>query len=150
MKKFSFRLQTVLEIREKTLDDKRKEMAVVAARLNEQIEILENIKTRQNNIKDSLMQIYNNGSQLDITEVVNYKEFLGRLINEQKKQELLVEQFKKVFAIKQREVTEALKQVKILEKLKETQENKFYKEIEYNEAKELDDIVSTRFRKATV
>ena len=26
---------------------------------------------------------------------INYKEFLGRLINEQKKQELLVEQFKK-------------------------------------------------------
>jgi len=49
--------------------------------------------------------------------------------------------------LKQLEVTDALKEVKILEKLKETQEKKFYQEILYTEAKELDDIASTRFKK---
>ena len=147
MKKYSFRLQTVLGIREKKLEDKRLEMAKVIATLNEQNAQLETIIGRQANAKSTLENIYSNGQELDILEITNYKDYLGKMIVDAKNQEATIERTKNLLKFKQLEVTEALKEVKILEKLKETQEKKFYQEILYTEAKELDDIASTRFKR---
>lgn len=147
MKKYSFRLQTVLEMREKTLEDKRREMAMVIAKLNEQNQCLESLIQRQENTKKSLENIYNSGIELDILEVTNYKNYLGKLIVDAKNQEQFIEKTRNLLRFKQLEVTEALKAVKILEKLKETQEKKFYQHYEYVQAKEIDDIASTRYKK---
>lgn len=149
LKKYSFRLQTVLEIREKKLEDKRLEMAKVIATLNEQNEQLEAFIAKQTNARNTLENIYGSGRELDILEVTNYKDYLGKVIVDAKNQEAVIERTKNLLRFKQLEVTEALKEVKILEKLKETQEKKFNQEILDAEAKELDDIASTRFKKAT-
>ena len=135
-------------MREKKLEDKRREMAVVVAKLNEQLQFLENLMSEQEKIKDNLEFIYNEGKDLDITEITNYKDYLGKVITESKNQEKHVEQTRNLLKFKQLEVTEALKDVKVLEKLKETQEKKFYQHYEHLQAKEIDDIASTRFRKA--
>lgn len=147
MKKYSFRLQTVLEMREKTLEDKRREMALVIAKLNEQNQHLEELILKEKNTRTSLENIYNSGKELDITEVTNYKDFLGKVIVGAKNQVNVIENTKNILRLKQMEVTEALKAVKILEKLKETQEKKFYQHYEYVQAKEIDDIASTRYKK---
>lgn len=149
MKKYSFRLQTVLEMREKKLEDKRLEMATVIKKLNEQTQVLEEIITRQNNARETLENIYTSGNELDILEVTNYKNFLGKMIVDAKNQEKVIEQTQNLLKFKQYEVTEALKEVKVLEKLKETQEKKFYQHYEYLQAKEIDDIASTRYKKAS-
>lgn len=149
MKKFSFRLQTVLELREKKLEDKRREMAVVVTLLNKQLQELEQTKTRQNNIQKYLEEIYTSGKELDIIEVTNYKDFFGKTIIDIKNQEQIIEKTKHLLRFKQYEVTEALKDVKVFEKLKETQEKKFYEHYNYLQAKEIDDIASTRYRKAS-
>ena len=47
MKKFKFRLQVVLDMREKELEDRRREMARVAEALNQQQEKLQNIFKHQ-------------------------------------------------------------------------------------------------------
>lgn len=148
MKKFSFRLQTVLEMREKKLEDKRREMAKVIAQLNEQTQHLEMLISKQLSAKNSLENIYNSGKELDIIEITNYKDFLGKVIVDAKNQEAVIEKTKYLLIFKQLEVTEALKEVKVLEKLKETQEKKFYQHYEYVQAKEIDDIASTRYKKA--
>lgn len=147
MKKYSFRLQTVLEMREKTLEDKRREMAMIIAKLNEQNEYLEGLISKEKNVRSRLEDIYSSGEELDITEITNYKDFLGKVITDAKKQEKFIEKTKEILRFKQLEVTEALKAVKILEKLKETQEKKFYQHYEYVQAKEIDDIASTRYKK---
>lgn len=147
MKKYSFRLQTVLEMREKKLEDKRREMALVIAKLNEQNRYLECLISKQKNARSSLENIYKGGKELDITEVTNYKDYLGRVIVEAKNQEKLIEKTNHLLRFKQLEVTEALKEVKILEKLKETQEKKFYQNYNYLQSKEIDDIASTRYKK---
>jgi len=122
-------------------------MAKVIAQLNEQNELLEEFIAKQQNAKNSLENIYSGGQELDILEITNYKDYLGKVIVDAKNQEAIIERTKHLLKFKQLEVTEALKEVKILEKLKETQEKKFYQEILYTEAKELDDIASTRFKK---
>ena len=145
MKKFSFRLQTVLEMREKKLEDKRREMAVVIAKLNEQLEVLESFTNKQEDVKNYLEFIYNDGKVLNITEVTSYKDYLGKVVTDIKRQEKEIEQTRYLLKFKQLEVTEALKAVKVLEKLKETQEKKFYRHYEHMQAKEIDDIATTRY-----
>lgn len=150
MKKYSFRLQTVLEMREKKLEDKRREMAKVIAVLNEQNKKLDALILREHDTRNSLENIYSNGRELDILEITNYKNYLGKVIVDAKNQAATIEKTKFALKFKQMEVTEALKEVKILEKLKETQEKKFYKEYEYVQAKEIDDIASTRYGKVAI
>lgn len=150
MKKYSFRLQTVLEIREKKLEDKRREMAQVIARLNEQNGVLQQFISKKEHTKISLEKIYEGGENLDILEITNYKDYLGKVAVDIKNQEQVIEKTQYLLRFKQLEVTEALKEVKILEKLKETQEKKFYQHINYVEAKEIDDISSTRFNRVAV
>lgn len=147
MKKYSFRLQTVLEMREKKLEEKRLEMAKIISMLNEQNQVLEDLISKKNFTKTSLENIYDNGKELDITEITNYKDYLGKIIVDAKNQEMIIEKIQYTLKLKQFEVTEALKEVKVFEKLKETQEKKFYQHYEYLQAKEIDDIASTRYRK---
>ena len=92
--------------------------------------------------------IYAGAEELDILKVTNYKDFLGKISVDIKNQEKIIERTQILLRVKQMEVTEALKEVKILEKLKETQEKKFYQHYQYVEAKEIDDIASTRYTKA--
>lgn len=124
-------------------------MAKIIAVLNEQNKKLENLISRQASVKENLENIYNSGQELDILEITNYKDFLGKVIVDAKNQEQIIEKTKIQLRIKQMEVTAALKEVKILEKLKETQEKKFYQHYEYLESKEIDDIASTRYHKIT-
>lgn len=148
LKKFTFRLQTVLEIKEKALQDKQLEMAKILTVLNEQIQKKQALTTKKENIRNSLVQIYETSNALDIFEVMNYKNYLSLMINNIKTQEHVLENTRRLLYIKQKEVQEALKELKVLEKLKETQETKFYKHYDYVQAKEIDDLATTRYKRA--
>ncbi len=145
MKKFTFRLQVVLNMREKTLEDKRLEMAQVVKRLNVQIEKLEGLKEKQERLTSELNGIYDK-DEIDIGGIYTYKSFIAKLFDDIRNQEKIISEWRKLLRIKQNEVNEALKQVKILEKLKEKEEKKFNDFINYHEAKEIDDIVTTRYK----
>lgn len=122
-------------------------MAVVVAKLNEQTAQLEELILKQQNARKTLESIYEGSKELDILEVTNYKNYIGKVIVDAKNQEVVIQKTKYLLRFKQLEVTEALKEVKILEKLKETQQKKFYQEYEYIQAKEIDDIASTRYKR---
>lgn len=147
MKKFSFRLQTVLDMREKVLEKKQLEMAGILNILNQQIDRLNNLLAKKENTRNSLESIYENSEELDILEVTNYKNFLSKVINDAKNQDFIIQNTKMILEVKRSEVAEALKEVKVLEKLKEKQEKKFYQHYEYVQAKEIDDIASTRYQR---
>lgn len=147
MKKYKFRLETVLGMRRKVLEEKQLEMAKVVNILNMQIKLLEDLSSKKDLTKKNLEKIYENDTELDILEITNHKNFFSKIINEIKIQEQVIKNTKIILQAKQQEVTEALKEVKILEKLKEKQENKFYKHYEYLQGKETDDITTTRYQK---
>lgn len=125
-------------------------MAVVVAKLNDQLEALENLMSRQESIKNNIEFIFDDGKDLNIQEITNYKDYLGKVIVDAKNQEQVIEQTRFSLRFKQLEVQEALKEVKILEKLKETQEKKYYQNYEYIQAREIDDIASTRYKKVLI
>lgn len=145
MKKYSFRLQPVLDIREKTLEDKRLEMAQVIQLLNEQQEGLERLIAKQASYKDELESL-SLEDDLNVFALANFKNYMVNLQEQIIQQEHNIENTKKALRVKQEAVNEALKDVKVLEKLKEKQSQKFYKDIEMKEANEIDDISTARYR----
>lgn len=145
MKKYSFRLQPVLDIREKTLEDKRLEMAQVIQLLNEQQEGLERLIAKQTSYKDELESL-SLEDDLNVFALANFKNYMVNLQEQITQQEHNIENTKKALRVKQEAVNEALKDVKVLEKLKEKQSQKFYKNIEMKEANEIDDISTARYR----
>lgn len=145
MKKYSFRLQPVLDIREKTLEDKRLEMAQVIQLLNEQQEGLERLIAKQASYKDELESL-SLEDDLNVFALANFKNYMVNLQEQITQQEHNIENTKKALRVKQEAVNEALKNVKVLEKLKEKQSQKFYKDIEMKETNEIDDISTARYR----
>lgn len=136
-------------MREKILEGKQLEMAKVVAILNEQITKKERISSQKELTKQNLEKIYEKGEELDISSVTNYKSFFSKLLNDEKIQNGIIANTQTVLEFKQKEVNEAHKEVKIFEKLKEKQEKKFYQHIEYVQAKEIDDIASTRYQRVS-
>ena len=146
MKKYSFRLQPVLDIREKTLEDKRLEMAQVIQLLNEQQDGLGKLLAKQDAYKEELESL-SLEDDLNVFSLANFKNYMVNLQTQIKQQEANIENTKKALSVKQDAVNEALKDVKVLEKLKEKQSQKFYRDIEMKEANEIDDISTARYRK---
>lgn len=145
MKKYSFRLQPVLDIREKTLEDKRLEMAQVIQLLNEQQDGLGKLLAKQDAYKEELESL-SLEDDLNVFSLANFKNYMVNLQTQIKQQEANIENTKKALSVKQDAVNEALKDVKVLEKLKEKQSQKFYRDIEMKEANEIDDISTARYR----
>ena len=138
MKKFRFRLQVVLDMREKELEERQMEMARIVTALNTQQEKLQNIFQRQK--ENTLMQeTLAAAENLDIFQLEEHRTFGIKLIGDAKNQERIIER-------KQLEVKEAYQKVETLKKLKEKQEKEFYKEFLHAEMKEIDDITSARFK----
>ena len=145
MKKFKFRLQVVLDMREKELDERRRELARISAALNQQQEKLDNIFKHQalnNQEQEELVAAEN----LDIFQLEEHRSFGIKLIVDAQNQERIINNTKKILEHKQKEVKEAHQKVEVLKKLKEKQEKEYYQAFLQAEIKEIDDITSARFK----
>lgn len=148
MKKFTFRLQVVLDIKEKLLEEKLLEVAKVQRGLQEAVQKQKELESYQLEINQALMNVFNSGNDLNVVEVQRYKDFINKLIVDISNQKVIIQNVQKLLEIKRKEVNEVLKEKKVLEKLKENQKKQYYKELEQNSRKELDDITSSRYRSA--
>ncbi len=145
LKKFKFRLQVVLDMRENELEQRQMEMAKIVAALNAQKDKLQNIFLFQQKNTQDLEALYNSGD-IDVVQIENYRGYGIKLISDAKNQERIIQNTEMLLKRKQLEVLEAHKKVETLKKLKEKQEKEFQKEFLQSEMKELDDITSARFK----
>lgn len=148
MKKFQFRLQVVLDIKEKLLEEKLLELSKVQRGLQEAVEKQRTLESYQLEINQALMNVFQSGNDLDLVEVQRYKDFINKLIVDISSQKVVVQNISRLLEIKRREVNEVLKEKKVLEKLKENQQKKYYQEFEHYERRELDDIASSRYARS--
>ena len=148
MKKFQFRLQVVLDIKEKLLEQKLVELSKVQKGLQEAIQKQQTLESYQVEINQALLKVFQSGNDLDLVEVQRYKDFINKLLVDISAQKVVVQNITKLLEIKRKEVNEVLKEKKVLEKLKENQKQKYYKEFEQYERSELDDIASSRYMRA--
>ena len=148
MKKYKFRLQTVLEIKEKNLEQKLLELAQILERLNTEVEIEKQLIIEQNTLQSQIISSNSIESPQSLFEIQNARDYwsnLGIRIAEQKERIKNIQTFLKA---KQEEVNEAVKEKKVLENLKAKEQEKFYKEFLEYERKELDEIAISRFAQA--
>lgn len=145
MKKFQFRLQVVLDIKEKLLEQKLLELSKVQRGLQEAIQKQRTLEGYQMEINEALMNVFQSGNDLDLIEVQRYKDFINKLIVDISNQKVVIQNINKVLELKRKEVNEVLKEKKVLEKLKENQQKKYYQAYNYYQSRELDDIASARY-----
>lgn len=148
MKKYKFRLQTVLEIRERKLETKLQELAEVMNILNKELEIEKELINKKNSLTSNIVMLNKISTAPERLEMQNSRDYwvhLGIKIHQQRERIKNVQQF---VDYKQKEVSQAVKEKKILENLKEKDEKKFYDEYERQTRAELDDIAISRYKKA--
>ena len=125
MKKFQFRLQVVLDIKEKLLEQKLVELSKVQKGLQEAIQKQQTLESYQVEINQALLKVFQSGNDLDLIEVQRYKDFINKLLVDISAQKVVVQNITKLLEIKRKEVNEILKEKKVLEKLKENQKQKY-------------------------
>lgn len=144
MKKFKFRLQVVLDMRENELEKRRIEAAKILAILNEQKAQLNNIILAQQKNSEELENLYNM-EIFDIPQVEGHRDYGLKLVTDETNQRRIIANTSAILEKKQIEVREAHKKVEVLKKLKEKQEKQYYKDFLAYEIKETDDITTARF-----
>lgn len=146
MKKFKFRLQVILNMKEKLLEEKLLELAKVQRSLQDAMDKQSKLESYQCEINDALINVYRSGNDLNLVEIQRYKDFINKLIVDISNQKVVVKNITKLLTLKRNEVNEVLKEKKVLEKLKERQQKIYYHTFEQAQRKELDDIASSRYR----
>ncbi len=149
MRRFNFRLQSILNIREKKLEDERLKLAGIISKLEEQKDILLEMNEKKENLENELNNSLDN-RVLDIQTVVGFKNYLLRMSDDIKMQFEIIKRTQIELEEQQIEVSKAYKEVKVLEKLKEKQYKNFLFEYEQSQIKELDDITSSRQKKKVI
>ena len=144
MKKFKFRLQVVLDMRENELEQRPMEAAKILAALRQQEAKLNDIINSQT-LNSKEMDALFGAESLDIQQIEAHRDYGLKLATDIKNQERVIANTKMILEKKQEEVREAHKKAEILRKLKEKQEEEYYKEFLRLEVKEIDDITSARF-----
>jgi len=139
-------LETILTLKEKTLDEKRQELAKVMKLLNDANLYLKKLEQTKEETNLALIEMYKGEQTFDLNKIQIYKEYLIKLGSNIKNQHSIIKQIEKSLKNKQDEVNEALKDKNILEKLREKQSQKHYKELQQKEAMELDDIAISRYK----
>ena len=147
MRRFNFRLQSILNLKEKKLEDERLKLAGIISVLESQKDILLEMNEKKEYLEAQLENI-TNSQVLDIQHVVGYKNFLNRTTQDIKMQFEIIKKTQFELEEQQIKVNEAYREVKVLEKLKEKQYKNFLFEYEQTQIKEIDDITISRQRRA--
>ncbi len=145
MKKYKFRLQTVLDLKVKKLEEKMLELSKILTVLNAEKDKLQKLIDIKSSTTGTLTNMYAQDNILDISEIQLYKNYIVKITMNISRQNGVIENVNKLIKAKQLEVSQALKEKKIFEKLKENEQNKYYKEIQVQENRELDDIAISRY-----
>lgn len=143
MAKFIYRMQNILDIKYKLEEQAKQEYMEVQMRLNEAVSYLEHLEKR----KDSYMIRYRNLVSdklkvLDIEECKNAISVMDDYIFEQMN---VIQQIEKELSIADQKMNIAMQERKIHEKLKEHQFEEFLHELNLEESKEIDQLVSYQY-----
>ena len=147
MKKFKFRLQSVLDAREKALEDRQLEMAQIQAKLTQQQKHLDDLYDNLKTTKNNLEALLSAGSNIDLTLIRNYQCYIPKLKEDIRNQHKLIADTEIELDDKKAEVLEALKAKTMLEKLKEKGFKEFLTEIEKADLLMIDEIATGRYKR---
>jgi len=140
MSKFIYRMQNILNIKEKLEEQAKLDYGMARARLTEEEERLEALYTRkqnyENNARDSLQDA------LKIREIRENKEAILRMDEYIELQKVRIRKAEEALEVERVKLQEAMQERKIQEKLRENAFAVFMEEEKARESREIDELTS--------
>lgn len=145
MKKFSFKFETVLKVKERKEEELKRQLMNIIGRKIEQEKILEDTKQKKA-VKVKEKNLENTGS-LNVARLIYFEQHLNMLLLKIDQTENKIKDLEKQADIKRKELAEASREKKTFEKLKERDFNAFKHAVLANEQKNLDEIAINKFNR---
>ncbi|MBQ8085518.1 MAG: flagellar export protein FliJ [Lachnospiraceae bacterium] len=143
MAKFIYRMENILNIKYKMEEQAKQEYMTVRMRLNEAEEELERLKRRKDGYFDTYRQLVS--EKLKVLEIEQCKEAIILMDEYIAAQKQVVKSIEMELEVAIRKMNEAMQERKIHEKLKENQFEIFLQELNQEEMKEIDQLVSYQY-----
>ncbi|MBQ2983840.1 MAG: flagellar export protein FliJ [Candidatus Gastranaerophilales bacterium] len=143
LRRFKFTLESVLVVRNKALEDERIKLASILRVYNNQKEALDKLFSEVETIKSEINKSFEN-NDFNPQIISNYNSYLYKLSQDIEAQKEVLSKIEQDIEKQQEVLKDAYIKVKSLEVLKDKQKEQYLKEQQYEEIKELDDIVNSR------
>lgn len=140
MAKFVFQLQSILEIKEKLETQEKMLYAAAQARLYEEMEKLDKLKEKKLSYESQMRE--NMATGIDVMTLNECNRGIEIMKDSIKQQKVEVQKAQKEVDIAQERLNEAVKERKTYEKLRENALEEFMQEMNSQESKEIDELVS--------
>lgn len=147
MARFIYRMQNILEVKEKLETQAKNEFAIANAKLNEEEEKLRILREKKAGYENDLRNLY--GDSLDVFKINRTQEAIDNITYQIEEQIKNVKKAADEVDIAREKLTEAMLERKTHEKLKEKQFEQFLLDEAAKESKEIDELVSFRHGQAT-
>lgn len=143
MAKFTYKMQSLLNIKQKMEDQERTAYGLARARLNEEETKLYELKTKRAWYLEQKRQ--GMSSAINVSELTRLEQAVHSMDLLISDQTLLVEKARRMLDAARAKLEYAMKERKIQEKLKENAFEQFKQELEAEEQKEINELVTFRF-----
>ncbi len=140
MAKFIYRMQNILNIKEKLEEQARNSYASQRAALNEAMDEEERLKEQKRHYEEEAVRLRD--SKLNILDLEENANAIATMESFIKDQHMVVVKEEKKLEERRQELEEAIKERKTQDKLKEHAFEEFKAEINHQEAKEIDELTS--------
>ncbi len=143
MAKFVYRMQNILDIKYKLEEQAKQHYMEIRSRLNEAEDVLEQLNGR----KEAYFDDYRNllTDRLTILEIEECKEAIILMDEYIANQQNVIREIERELEEAVRLMNEAIQERKVHEKLKENQFEIFLQELNQEEAKEIDELISYQY-----
>ncbi len=145
MKKFKFKLETVLNVKERKEEQLKHELLKLQALKIQEEQFLAEVKEKRAYI--SREKSNENKKGTDIQSLIHFEQYLGVLLKKIDDAKKNIKVLEKKADIKREEVVEASREKKVFEKLKEKQFGEFQRVVNENEQKVLDEMAVSKFNR---
>ena len=143
MAKFVYRMQSILDIKYKLEEQAKQQYMEVSARLNDARKELDALQNRKMNYLNAYRELLL--EKLDVLEIESCKSSILIMDDYIANQKLVVSRIEEELEQALEIMNEAMKDRKIHEKLREKQFEIFLQELNEEEAKEIDQLVSYQY-----
>lgn len=146
MKKFVYKMQSVLNIKEKLEEQEKARYAAAAAKLNEEEQKLDALYVRRADCEARLRELV--GANLNVMTIRHGEDALETLKIFIERQKMAVQKAQDNVDAAMHRLREAMAERKTQEKLKEKAFQGYLAELNAEEQKEIDELVSFRYKSA--
>ena len=143
MRRFKFSLESVLLLREHTLEDERIKLSKIVQSYNKEKEELENLISKLERLKNDSEKYFQQVG-FCTSLISNYGNYLSKIDSEVITQQNIIKNIEIELNKQQESTKKAYIELKTIENLKQKQREDYDKQVLYEEIKTLDDITNSK------